>query len=330
MKRLVWIVCSMVLFFVLAGCYGKPTAKQGASVDYTEHQLDSLAFQTTHHYTNNYNFVVSADSLELLNQQPEEMLNDMMVDTFALKKHSRVVVADIRIIPTDSIDSVWIQLAKDQETFGWTHESEMLKKVVPDDPISQFIMIFSDVHLIIFLIFFILILSVYIIRKIGRERVPMVHFNDIDTFYPALLCITVACSATLYATIQHFEPDMWRHFYYHPTLNPFSVPLILSLFLSSVWAVVLIGIAAVDGVRQSLPWEEAILYLGGTGAVCALNYVLFSITTLYYVGYVLLVMYIVFAVRQFIRHSFTHYQCGKCGKLLKRKGCCPHCGTMNY
>lgn len=263
MKRLVWIVCSMVLVFVLAGCYGKPTAKQGASVDYTEHQLDytehqldSLAFQTTHHYTNNYNFVVSADSLELLSQQPEEMLNDMMVDTFALKKHSRVVVADIRIIPTDSIDSVWIQLAKDQETFGWTHESEMLKKVVPDDPISQFIMIFSDVHLIIFLIFFILILSVYIIRKIGRERVPMVHFNDIDTFYPALLCITVACSATLYATIQHFEPDMWRHFYYHPTLNPFSVPLILSLFLSSVWAVVLIGIAAVDGVRQSLPWKK--------------------------------------------------------------------------
>ena len=127
MKRLVWIVCSMVLVFVLAGCYGKPTAKQGASVDYTEHQLDSLAFQTTHHYTNNYNFVVSADSLELLNQQPEEMLNDMMVDTFALKKHSRVVVADIRIIPTDSIDSVWIQLAKDQETFGWTHESELLK-----------------------------------------------------------------------------------------------------------------------------------------------------------------------------------------------------------
>ena len=191
-------------------------------------------------------------------------------------------------------------------------------------------MIFSDVHLIIFLIFFILILSVYIIRKIGRERVPMVHFNDIDTFYPALLCITVACSATLYATIQHFEPDMWRHFYYHPTLNPFSVPLILSLFLSSVWAVVLIGIAAVDGVWQSLPWEEAILYLGGTGAVCALNYVLFSITTLYYVGYVLLVVYIVFAVRQFIRHSFTHYQCGKCGKLLRRKGRCPHCGTMNY
>lgn len=330
MRKLVWFAFCAMFVCLLAGCYSKPTNEHAALVQLTEEQIDSLSFQSTHHYTNNYNFIVDADSLVLLSQQPEEMMSDLMVDTFAVMKHDHVVVADIRIMPTDSVDSVWIQLAKDQETFGWVHETDMLQKVVPADPISQFINIFSDIHLLIFLIFTILIVSVYVIRKLGREKVPMVHFNDIDTFYPTLLCIVVASAATLYSSLQLFEPEMWQHFYYHPTLNPFSVPHLLSIFLMSVWAIIIIGIAAVDDIRRHLPFAETIVYIGGMGAVCALNYVVFSISTLYYVGYPLLLLYVVFAVRQFLKHSFTPYLCGNCGKQLHRKGRCPHCGKMNY
>lgn len=329
MRTIVRISYCLLIVFLLAGCYSKPANNHAASVELSEQQIDSLSFQSRHHYTNNYNFVVKADSLVLLSQQPEEMMSDLMVDTFAVKKHDHVVVADIRIIPTDPVDSVWIQLAKDQETFGWVHETDMLPKVAPDDPISQFINIFSDIHLLIFLIFTLVIVSIYIIRKLGREKVPLVHFSDIDTFYPTLLCIVVAAAATFYASLQMFEPEMWQHFYYHPTLNPFSVPLLLSIFLSSVWAIIIIGIAAVDDIFRHLPVGEAVLYMGGVGMVCAINYVVFSLSTLYYFGYPLLVVYFIFAIRQFLKHSYKPYICGKCGRQLRRKGRCPHCGTMN-
>ena len=83
-------------------------------------------------------------------------------------KYERLVVADIRIMPADSIDSVWVQLARDQYTFGWIHESQLLPKVTPDDPISQFISVFSDVHLLVFLIVIILIAVAYVMHLILR------------------------------------------------------------------------------------------------------------------------------------------------------------------
>jgi hypothetical protein len=113
------------------------------------------------------------------------------------------------------------------------------------------------------------------LRRIYRHNAHIVHFNDIDSFYPTLLCLIVASSATLYASIQTFNPELWKHFYFHPTLNPFSVPLALGVFLSSVWAMLIVGLAAVDDVRHQLPFGDAVLYLGGLAAVCAVNYIVF-------------------------------------------------------
>ena len=79
-------------------------------------------------------------------------------------------MADIRTIPSDSIDSVWIQVARDQHTFGWQRESVLLSKVVPDDPISQFISTFSDIHLLISLVIVVLIFTGYVTRKLMRKN----------------------------------------------------------------------------------------------------------------------------------------------------------------
>ena len=325
----------LVLLVTFTSCYHKrpdtPDAyvQRGTFPYMSERQLDSLSFQSIHHYTNNYNFVVTADSLCLLYQQPEELLSGMPTDSFYVYRNNPLVVADIRILPTDSIDSVWVQVARDQLTFGWVREGELLEKVSPDDPISQFITFFSDIHLILFLVVIILIGVSYWIRVLLKKKAPLVHFRDIDSFYPTLLALIVAAAATFYASIQMFAPEMWRHFYYHPTLNPFSVPAILSVFLLSVWAMLLVGIAAVDDIRCQLPTGEALLYISGLTAVCAFNYILFSLSTLYYVGYVLLIIYVIYAVWHYFAYHRARFECGNCGARLHVKGRCPYCGSFN-
>lgn len=293
-----------VLFFVTS-CYHRHIAKgqHAALVEYSDRQRDSISFSSTHHYTYRYNFVVAADSLMLIKQQPEEYVNHLTIDSFAVMQHCLLVVSDIRIIPQDRVDSVWIQLATEDNVFGWIHESNMLSKVVPDDPISQFIMVFSNTHLLIFLIVFVLIGVSYLVKKIFTRNAPIVHFNDIDSPYPTALVLMVSLSAAFYATIQTYMPEVWRHFYFHPTLNPFTVPKVLGFFLASVWAILILAIACVDEVKNRLTLGEGILYLGGLMGMCALDYIIFSISTLYTVGYVILVAYFWYAIRTYLKRN---------------------------
>ena len=311
-RALLWILFTIHYSLFTTSCYNQGPLTPDAW-DLTEKQLDSISFYTTHHYTQGYNFVVNKDSLPVLEQQQEmmsvpEILNAeflagdvtmpmlSMVDTIILRKHDRLVVADIKTVPADSIDSVWVKVARDQLTFGWVHESDLLANVSPDDPISQFIDSFSDSHLLIFLGFCVLVGGAYGLRRLLRKGAKIVHFNDIPSFYPTLLCLLVASSAVLYSSIQLFAPESWRHFYYHPSLNPYALPWHLGLFVTSVWAIVIVAIATIDDVRHHLPLGQVILYLGGLAAVCAVDYVIFSVTTLYYIGYPLLIAYFVFAI----------------------------------
>ncbi len=279
--------------------------------DLTAQQLDSISFYTTHHYTQNYNFVVTGDSLVVVAQQPEDMSVPDVVsielesigeekkkDSITIRRNEHVVVADIKTVPSDSIDSIWVKVARDQLTFGWIHENELLSKVSPDDPISQFIDTFSNTHLLVFLAFCVLTGAAYGLRRLMRKGSKIVHFNDIKSFYPTSLCLLIASSAVLYSSIQLFGPETWRHFYYHPSLNPFALPFWLGVFVSSVWALIIVAIATVDEVTRLLPLGEAILYLVGLAAVCAVLYTVFSITTLYYVGYPLLIAYFYFAIKR--------------------------------
>ena len=322
-------ICVLTVLLLITSCYHQKPETHDAMVAYSAKQIDSLSFQAKHHYTNNYNFIVKADSMPLIRQQPEEVSALLPTDTLYVYKHNHLVVADIRTIPSDSIDSVWIQVARDQHTFGWQRESVLLSKVVPDDPISQFISTFSDIHLLISLVIVVLIFTGYVTRKLMRKNAHLVHFRDIDSFYPTLLAIIVASAATFYASIQNFAPDVWRHFYFHPTLNPCSVPPLLSVFLSSVWAMLIVGIAAIDDTFHKLPAGEAVLYICGLIGVCAVDYIIFSILSLYYIGYLLLVAYVYFALYRYATKNRTLFVCGNCGHALRRKGRCPHCGAWN-
>ena len=311
MRSFRYLLLTVGAALMLTGCYNKGPITPDAW-DLTRQQLDSISFYTTHHYTQNYNFVVTGDSLVVVAQQPEDMavpdvvsveiqteIGEQQKDSITLSRHERIVVADIKTVPSDTIDSVWVKVARDQMTLGWVHESELLAQVSPDDPISQFIDFFSDAHLLIFLAFCVVIIAAYGIRRLLRRGAKIVHFNDIPSFYPTALCLLVASSAVLYSSIQLFGAETWRHFYYHPSLNPFALPFWLGVFVSSVWAIVIVSIATVDDVTHKLPLGASILYLGGLAAICSVCYVVFSITTLYYIGYPLLIAYYIFAIRRF-------------------------------
>ena len=337
-------IIAVLLVCVLSSCYNSHRSRShrafsmvGAQAADTalvdsvalKRQADSLRFLNEHHYHENFNFVVRGDSLALIRQQPEESVSMMPTDSFFVYRHEPLVVADIRIMPADSVDTVWVSVARDQYTFGWVHESELLDAVDPDDPISQFITLFSNTHVLLFLIVLSIIAAAYLTRRYLRKKSHIVHFNDIPSIYPTLLTLVVATAATLYASIQLHAPELWRHFYFHPTLNPFSVPSILMVFLLLVWAILIVALACVDAVRTCLPTGEAMVYLLGLGGVCAVDYIVFSISTLYYIGYLLLVAYFWFALRAYWSQSHCRFTCGQCGAPMHDKGRCPRCGAMN-
>ena len=280
-------------------------------------------FTATHHYNQNYNFVVKADSM-VIYENPDTAIYDSII----VYRGDQLVVAEIKTISNDTIDSVWVKLARDQMSQGWTRECDLLNGVAPDDPISQFIDLFSNNHLLLFLALVVVVTASYGLRKLYRRDAYIVHFHDISSVLPTMLAILVATSATVYATIQNFAPENWRHFYFHPTLNPFAVMPVIGLFVSLVWALIITGIAVVEDVMRRLPFGSAVLYLLGLAAICAVDYVVFSIFTLYYIGYVLLAAYIWFAVSR-LRLVLARYVCGNCGKRIPGLGKCPHCGAVN-
>lgn len=326
------IILLLTAVIVLSGCYHRKTfsgKRHIAATELTQEQQDSLNFVHTHHYSQNFNFIVKQDSIVLLKGQPEEIISNLPTDSIIVKKGERIAVAEIRMMSSDPTDSVWVQLARDQYTFGWTREKSLLQAVVPDDPISQFISTFSDTHILISLIIISIISMAYLLRKLFRNNANIVLFNDINTFYPTLLTLTVSASATFYSSIQLFAADIWQNFYFHPTLNPFSVTQILSIFLFSVWFMVILMVAVIDEVRKQLPFSDAILYLCSLCGICAICYIVFSITTLYYIGYPLLIAFYIYALRKFYNSSRAPFICGNCGELIRHKGKCPKCGAMN-
>ena len=101
-----------------------------------------------------------------------------------------------------------------------------------------------------------------VVQNLRRGRLQMVHYNDIKSFYPTLLCLVVSSSAVLYGALQQFAPDMWQEFYFHPTLNPFApIAWPLRIFLLSLWGMAVVGIAAIDDVRKLPGVVDDVAYL---------------------------------------------------------------------
>ena len=108
----------------------------------------------------------------------------------------------------------------------------------------------------------------------------------------------------------------WVEFYYHPTLNPFGLPPILSLFVAMVWLNLITALAVIDDVRRCLPVGAAVVYLMTLLGACVVLYLSFTLTVGLYVGYLLFAAYVVFALRRYLTRYYRPYRCGRCGKGL--------------
>ena len=132
----------MLTALMAAACY-YPTPPPDDGWTVGDGSLDTAAFVRHHHYGPNFNFKVTADTLALMPCRPGTSRLDTWADTAVVRRGDKVVVADIALVPKDTTDSVWLKLARDQTTMGWTSERRLAEAAVPDDPISQFIHTFS-------------------------------------------------------------------------------------------------------------------------------------------------------------------------------------------
>lgn len=281
-------------------------------------------------YAVNDNFYLTSDSMWLQSQEPlHNMPINTLSDSILLYYNDPLVVAQIVVIPEDSIDSVWVKVARDQFTQGWIHQSDFLASVVPDDPISEFIYLFSQRHLWFFLGLVFTVLIVLVVQKIRHSRFNMIFVRDISSFYPTMLTVSLSSSALLYASIQRLVPETWVLYYYHPTLNPFDLPLILGLFIASIWLLVVLVIATIDEVLALLPIPEAILYLFSLLGVCVVCYMVFSLPALGWLGYILYLIFSVALIWRYIKCFRARCICGKCGAKMHGKGQCTRCKTRN-
>ena len=100
----------------------------------------------------------------------------------------------------------------------------------------------------------------------------------------------MAFCATVYESIQVFAPDTWEHYYYNPTLSPFKVPFVLSMFLVGLWLFLVVLLAVLDDLFRQLSPAAAVFYLLGLASSCIFCYFFFILTTHIYVGYVFLAL----------------------------------------
>ena len=300
----------------------------------TPQQVDSVVFRLTHHYGPNFNFELKADSMILV---PRE--GDLIQDTCVVRNKDLLVVAQIkRIEASDSTmeDTFLIKVAHDQTTMGWVKESELLENAVPDDPISQLIDFMTGSRAIwmsSFLGFGVIAFFFRKMRKqkmsIGLSDLKVVDLIEMDSFYPPLLLILVACVAALYASVQNFVPEFWQEYYFHPTLNPLLLPPIMAVLVTLVWLTLIVIVAVVIEVYNNFYSFRGIIYLFEIAGLCMLVYLLISWTILIYVGYLLLPILIAYLIYYYFKYIRCTMTCGHCGRKIREKGICKHCGAIN-
>ncbi len=315
MKKKAFIyICLLMTMLNLIGCYHQSTKIRRST------NTDTVKSELERPYPLNANFQVLTDSLWLLSYP--------LTDSILIKKNDELVVAEFSVHAQDSIDSIWVKVARDQESIGWIRESELLEQIIPTDPISHFIYLFSSSRVLFFLLIPSVFILWWVIRRYRKEPIRFIWLNDIDSVFPILLSWLLALTATLYNSIQYFTPDAWLRYYFSPTLSPFEVEGLISFFLMGVWLCLLAGIALLDELFRITTKELGFFYLIGFVSASMLIYILFTCVWVY-LAYLLFILFTFWCFYLFKKAGPRKLSCGNCGSIIEQRGICPRCGALN-
>lgn len=294
---------------------------------FSQQQIDSLTFRLTHHYSVNFNFLVKADSLQLVPQE-----GDFLSDTTQVYKGELLVVAEIKRTESnpDSLPTYLVKVAHDQQTMGWINEADLLRGTVPNDSISQLLDFLASSRAIWMSSLIGLGLVGLLIYKRGhRARDYVLFVFSLDSFCTTFFLMLVASLAALYASVQNFVPEFWQEYYYHPTLNPLLLPGVMSILVTLVWLIIIAYVAVVIEVYNHFFFLRGMAYLLEVSGMAMLIYLFISWTTLIYIGYLLLPLLLGLLLLLYFRYGRCKYICGKCGHKIHKLGACPYCGAIN-
>ena len=227
-------------------------------------------------------------------------------------------------------DSLAVKIVNENYRQGWVTEEVLRDKILPNHVISHLFHDFSDNRVLCFITALCIGAVLIVIRLLRKQYVHFVHFNDVHSVYPMLLCLTVAVSAIIYSHVQSDYVDVWREFYFNPELNPLRLPLPTAMFVSSLWLILILFIAAIDDLRHSPNWDDNLAYLMSLIVVCLFVYFIFNFISHFgFLEYILFPIYAFFAIYMHIRNGRTRYVCGNCGRPMTAKGKCKICGAKN-
>lgn len=265
----------------------------------TQAQADSLNFRLSHHYTNNFNFVVKADSLPLLNSEP--ILSSQYVELQGEEAYMYVMRGDIVAVADIVVngDTAMIKVARDQTTMGWIPEPLLLAGTTPNDTISILIDRLARHRFLWMTVMALFSLLCLRVRLKGKREVS----KTFDTFYPSLFIMLVSIMACLYANVQMWAPEFWQEYYFHPTLNPFLLPPALAALVSLVWLIVVVLLALLLEVYKYLDFVDGIRLVMQTLGLSMLAYLLVAFTTRIYIGYIVLPVIMIILITHIARST---------------------------
>lgn len=262
MKRATLYICCAILLAmsIVISCTYQPRSTH-SDWALSPQQLDSIKFSELHHYNVGYNFVLSADSMQLRSAPSNYTLNlDYAPDSAMLVKGEDFVVTEIFRNPVaeGKSDSIWLRVGSDEVPLGWVSESEMLSNATPVDPISQFIHWCKSNDVLILMVF-VAIYFICILMMRSRKTFPFVVSHNKISIYPVAFLICIAIAGTLHAFVFRFSYDSWQEFYFHPSLNPFCLPPLMALHIGSVWLCLLLYLSSYFELKSRIPTGQLAL-----------------------------------------------------------------------
>lgn len=299
------------------------------TIRFTTQQADSLAFRLTHHYGENSNFEVTADSLILL---PRD--DDWQQEPCVVRKGDIIVVAAFRHVSTYetdtlSADTVWVKVASSQHLMGWVEEQMLLDSVVPDEPISKIIQSTKSMHFVICKLWIILLFILLFAALLWKNHYFRTLMTGVSSFYPILLLINSAAYAVLLKTVEYTTPEFLQEYYFHPTLNPLALPFLMSVLVLLVWVSLILFIAEFIDLYGKTSFFKSLAYIIIHFVLLVVVFEFFLLVSSPVFGWILLIAFTVLLLYVYRRYLGCRYVCGNCGTSLTSLGTCPKCGAVN-